>query len=304
LTLSFIEWSDLPALLILLKLLTFVETFFILVFKGQVSEQNCYWNIEAAYKFLVEVRNIPPESIILYGRSVGSGPTCYLAAKTASEGRSVGGVILHSPFLSVCRVAVDAGFSLPGDLFRNLDQAPKIRCPVFIIHGTSDTVVPFWHGQELLMHVPAEYRAPPFWAEGMGHNGIELFMRQTYFERVSTFILKYIASSVGVPIPPQPIPEIDRADVEVGERSPCTVRLNFTWLGAGPLVRRRGKNESSALRRKNADVAEQNNGENGTTTDENAGPSNEEDNRTLYTEMNDTLVQGADKVNENTLNSE
>ena len=249
------------------------------------------------------MRNIPPESIILYGRSVGSGPTCYLAAKTASEGRSVGGVILHSPFLSVCRVAVDAGFSLPGDLFRNLDQAPKIRCPVFIIHGTSDTVVPFWHGQELLMHVPAEYRAPPFWAEGMGHNGIELFMRQTYLERVSTFILKYIASSVGVPIPPQPIPEIDRVDVEVGERSPCTVRLNFKWLGAGPLVRKRGKNETSGLPRKDADVAQQNNGEDGNANDENAGPLNDEDNRTLFTEMNETVVKGVGRVNENTLNN-
>ena len=35
-------------------------------------------------------------------------------------------------------------------------------------------------------------------------------------------------------------------------------------MGVGPLVRRRGKNESFALRRKNADVAEQNNGGNGT----------------------------------------
>jgi hypothetical protein len=37
--------------------------------------------------------------VILYGQSVGSGPTCYLAAK-----RVCAGVVLHSPIMSGMRV--------------------------------------------------------------------------------------------------------------------------------------------------------------------------------------------------------
>ena len=71
---------------------------------GSPTEKNCYADIEAAYRYLLEVRRIPPEQIVLYGRSLGSGPSCYLAAKTAREGRSVGGVILQSPLLSAYRL--------------------------------------------------------------------------------------------------------------------------------------------------------------------------------------------------------
>jgi len=88
--------------------------------KGEPSEENCYKCINAAYHFLRHVRNIEPQEIVLYGRSVGSGPTCYLAAKTAEEGNSVAGVILHSPFLSIFRVVVDFGFSMAGDMFKNI----------------------------------------------------------------------------------------------------------------------------------------------------------------------------------------
>jgi hypothetical protein len=275
--------------------------------EGEVSEQNCYWNIEAAYNFLVEVRNIPPESIVLYGRSVGSGPTCYLAAKTAMEGRSVGGVILHSPFLSICRVAVDAGFSFPGDLFRNIEQAPKIRCPVLIVHGTADAVVPFWHGQELLMHVPKEYRAPPFWAEGMGHNGIEFYMKQEYYDRVSSFLEKYIASSAGIPCPPQPIPEFDRADFELAERSPCTVRMNMKWFNHGARILRialkRQQRVASPARKKVAQDQAQQFKQEGTASDDEASRYNEYDNKTLFTAASEKRTESDSHSKRNNIGS-
>ena len=79
---------------------------------GTASEDNCYNDIDAAYKYLTEVRRIQPEQIVLYGRSLGSGPSCYLASKTATAGRSVGGVILQSPLLSAYRVAFNFRFTM------------------------------------------------------------------------------------------------------------------------------------------------------------------------------------------------
>ena len=64
----------------------------------QPSEQNTYADIEAAYKCL-EVYGAKKENIILYGQSVGSGPTVDLASRLPRLR-----AVLHSPILSGLRV--------------------------------------------------------------------------------------------------------------------------------------------------------------------------------------------------------
>ena len=118
------------------------------------SESQCYTDIQSAYTYLVEVEQVSPKNVILYGKSVGSGPTTWLAQKlcvdgmnqvkeknqdrddtpndysekeesgsgTAASPSAPGGVILHSPFLSVIRVVLDVGFTPIGDLFPNVDR--------------------------------------------------------------------------------------------------------------------------------------------------------------------------------------
>jgi pimeloyl-ACP methyl ester carboxylesterase len=89
---------------------------------GTPCEEYCYADILAAYDYLLRVRRLRPEQIVLYGRSLGSGPSCFLAKKTADEGQSVGGVILQSPLLSAYRVAFNFRFTMVGDryvLFEN-----------------------------------------------------------------------------------------------------------------------------------------------------------------------------------------
>lgn len=66
----------------------------------QPSEQNTYADIEAAYKCLEENYGTKQEDVILYGQSVGSGPTLDLAARLPR----LRAVILHSPLLSGLRV--------------------------------------------------------------------------------------------------------------------------------------------------------------------------------------------------------
>jgi hypothetical protein len=59
------------------------------------TEKSIYNDIYAVYSFLTKNLRVPPEKIVLYGRSIGSGPTCWLA-----ENYKVGGVILHSAIMS------------------------------------------------------------------------------------------------------------------------------------------------------------------------------------------------------------
>lgn len=66
----------------------------------QPSEHNTYSDIEAAYKCLEESYGAKQEDIILYGQSVGSGPTVDLASRLPR----LKAVILHSPISSGLRV--------------------------------------------------------------------------------------------------------------------------------------------------------------------------------------------------------
>ena len=117
---------------------------------GTPSEDNCYADIEAAFNYLVKEKGISPHQIVLYGRSVGSGPSCWLARKTALNGNSVGGLILHSPFASVYRVVLNFGFTVIGDKFPNIDNIKDVSCPVFICHGG--------HGEQAVRQVYAFFR--------------------------------------------------------------------------------------------------------------------------------------------------
>lgn len=66
----------------------------------QPSEQNTYADIEAVYRCLVEKYGAKEEDVILYGQSVGSGPTLDLATRLPN----LRAVVLHSPILSGVRV--------------------------------------------------------------------------------------------------------------------------------------------------------------------------------------------------------
>lgn len=66
----------------------------------QPSEYNTYADIEAVYKCLKEKYGASDQDIILYGQSVGSGPTVDLASRLPN----LRAVVLHSGILSGLRV--------------------------------------------------------------------------------------------------------------------------------------------------------------------------------------------------------
>lgn len=155
---------------------------------GSPSEENCYADIEAVFDYLVNVKKTNPEQIVLYGRSLGSGPSSYLAARTAESGRPVAGLILHSPFTSVYRVVFDFGVTMMGDKFPNVDRIPQIQCPVMIIHGDSDDVVPCDHGRALYDALPVHLRAEPLFVKGMGHNGFPFHIEVVMINKINAFL--------------------------------------------------------------------------------------------------------------------
>jgi len=137
------------------------------------SEAGCYRSIQAAWDYLTKHLRIPPQAIVLYGRSIGSGPTCELASSESAA--SCAGVVLESPIASGASAVAGLRMGLlarPLDIFVNRSKVGDIKCPVAIMHGTADDVVPWSNGQDLYDCCQACSRFPPFWVEGRGHNNM------------------------------------------------------------------------------------------------------------------------------------
>jgi len=149
--------------------------------QGTPSEDNAYRDIDTAYKYLIQQLRVPPERIIAYGRSVGGGVAVDLAAR-----QPVGGLIMESAFTSAFLTVLPMPI-LPFDKFRNIDKIKKVKCPVLVMHGKDDQVVPFSHGQELFAaaHEPKRY----LWVDGAGHNDFIWVAGDRYTKTLQEFIL-------------------------------------------------------------------------------------------------------------------
>jgi fermentation-respiration switch protein FrsA (DUF1100 family) len=132
--------------------------------EGTATENSAYEDIDAAYSYLTQKLKIPPQQIIVFGRSVGGGSAVDLAAR-----KPVAGLIMESSFVSAFRVVVPFPI-LPFDKFPNLAKINRVKCPILVIHGKSDEIIPFTHSEKLFSAIasPKLY----LWVEGATHNDV------------------------------------------------------------------------------------------------------------------------------------
>lgn len=147
---------------------------------GKPSEPGAYAAAEAALTYLGE-QGFPPGRVVLHGRSLGGAVAVDLAVR-----HPVAGAILESTFTSAFQVMLPFG-GLPGDRFTSLAKLPRVRCPVLLIHGTRDEVVPFRHGVRLFEALPPE-RTRAWWVEGAGHNDLLWVAGPRYWREIAAFL--------------------------------------------------------------------------------------------------------------------
>jgi len=145
--------------------------------EGKPGEMAAYQDEAAAYDYLAINLKTSPDRIIIFGRSVGTGPATYIAARRPSAG-----VILQSPFVSAFRVLTKIPL-LPFDKFSNYRNIRHIHSPVLIMHSHGDSVISFWHGQKMfdLANEPKK----SFWAKNADHNEMDLV--PGYFAAIQAF---------------------------------------------------------------------------------------------------------------------
>lgn len=149
--------------------------------QGKPTEKNAYEDINTAYKYLTENLKIPSDRIIVYGRSIGSGPSVDLAMR-----QPVGGLILESAFTTIFRVVTKIPL-YPFDKFANIEKIPQVSAPVLILHGDADMVIPFTHGQELFNAVTHNNKLS-LWVKEAGHNDLLETAGNSYIDKMQEFL--------------------------------------------------------------------------------------------------------------------
>eukprot|EP00440_Ansanella_granifera_P028567 gb/GFBE01031037.1/.p1 GENE.gb/GFBE01031037.1/~~gb/GFBE01031037.1/.p1 ORF type:complete len:433 (+),score=62.79 gb/GFBE01031037.1/:1-1299(+) len=217
---------------------------------GKPSSGNTYADLEAAYDFLI-AQGVSPKRIVAYGQSVGSGPVSSLASK-----KQLGGIVLHSPLLSGIKV-VDPrpdDCCRPScvwscfDFYPNDRRMKTLSCPVFIMHGQRDDIIPFYHGYRLHKACPKQSRWPAYFPARAGHNDLVETDMRAYFGEISSFLhdVKKIAGGQKVDPPsfekpqqvqmalksqPQAESKQSRLDLEVDEAMNAA---GLDFIGSAP----------------------------------------------------------------------
>ena len=119
--------------------------------EGRPSVRNTAIDARAALAQLHRRYDVSPESVHYLGVSMGAAVAIRLAAET----RSPRGLALVAPFASLrdmARMFYPAwtlGGWLVGQRFDSVAYIGRIGCPLIILHGTDDTLVPVSQGRAL-----------------------------------------------------------------------------------------------------------------------------------------------------------
>lgn len=117
------------------------------LYKGEPSENAILSDAERVLDFVTNVLMWPLKNIIICGRSIGTGPSCHIASKY----KQVGALVLISPFTSIKSVVEGklGGVAklMVKERFENIRRVEEIECPLFLLHGKKDTLIPYDHSK-------------------------------------------------------------------------------------------------------------------------------------------------------------
>ncbi|QDU40778.1 Alpha/beta hydrolase family protein [Maioricimonas rarisocia] len=126
---------------------------------GSPSERWMARDARRIWKYATDHLAVPAHRIVIYGESLGGGVATSLAADLCRQGTMPAGLILRSTFTSLVDVAAERFPWLPVrmcmvDRFDSRRRISRIDCPLLIIHGTRDRLIPITHGRELFRAAP------------------------------------------------------------------------------------------------------------------------------------------------------
>ena len=144
--------------------------------KGKLSEQALYHDGQYCYDYLKTMYQ--EDEITIYGRSLGTGIATYLAAKNKPKQ-----LILETPYYSILDVAESRFSILPvKSLLKykllSYEFIKNTDCPILMLHGTDDSVVPYESAKKLF-EASSKSQTTFISIEGGGHGNLSSFEKYT-----------------------------------------------------------------------------------------------------------------------------
>lgn len=117
--------------------------------EGAPSEEGTYRDAEAAWNYLVQDAGLPPERIVVIGRSLGGPIAAWLA-----RDKTPAALFLEATFTSLPELGQALYPLFPIGLlarykYPTLEYLKQVQCPVLISHSRDDWLIAFAHGQRL-----------------------------------------------------------------------------------------------------------------------------------------------------------
>ena len=164
-----------------------------------LDEAGVYRDAQAVYDWMVTVRGIPRDRIIIYGHSLGSGVATHLAAHAEAAG-----LVLEGAFTSVPDVGASVYPWLPvrwlaTQRFASAARMDSIAMPKLLLHATDDAVIPYRFGEALFAAAGAPKEFVPLTG---GHDRAFKADSATYYGAIARWLRAVTAPDVESPQPP------------------------------------------------------------------------------------------------------
>lgn len=148
---------------------------------GRPSEKGLYADGRAALDWL-KGEGVAEGETVIFGKSLGGAVACEVA-----RGRGPAGLVLESTFTSLAAVARNLfpfapSYAPHATTYDSINKLPEITCPVLVIHGDIDMLIPVEEG-EALFEAAGEPKEL-FVVTGAGHNDVSMVAGDAYGRRM------------------------------------------------------------------------------------------------------------------------
>ncbi|MBL7994218.1 alpha/beta hydrolase [bacterium] len=153
--------------------------------EGSPSEEGLYIDGRSALHFVTHDLGYKMSDVVIYGRSIGT-----TVAIDAAQDQDIAKLILITPLSSGSEYAKSKGLGgllfLVGEPFPSIDKINNVKCPLLIIHGDADEVIPQGLGLDLYNKFSGVKKFVSI-PRG-GHNNLEYVYPDFYWRSIREFL--------------------------------------------------------------------------------------------------------------------
>ncbi len=152
---------------------------------GEPHEAGLYLDGKASLEWLDDM-GVDDGDIVVFGKSLGGAVACEIA-----QGRGFKALVLESTFTSLAGVARKLFPFFPpgvpiGEVYDSITKIAHVRCPILVIHGEMDELIPVGEGLDLYAAAPEPKEL--YLVPGAGHNDVSLVAGSEYARRIASFL--------------------------------------------------------------------------------------------------------------------